>query len=171
MIDRRELERTGKDVSFGLIRKIGIIGSGPPPLRRANHKMSKTPEYRAWTSAQVRCSNPNSRSYRHYGGRGIRFAKEWVGGDGFLRFLQHVGQRPSSEHSLDRINVNGHYEPGNVRWATASVQSQNRRNTLLRPNHDNLITAFGVTHTVAEWADAFGCSTDRLATALAKRKL
>jgi hypothetical protein len=92
--------------------------------RRGN---SRPPEYTAWQSMKERCSNPNRADFRNYGGRGIRVCEAWTGRDGFRRFLEHVGPRPDTSHSLDRINPNGHYEPGNVRWASSHVQSKNRR--------------------------------------------
>lgn len=85
-----------------------------------------TPEYRAWQGMKDRCLNPNSEFYDRYGGRGITVHEGWV--KDFSAFLDHVGARPSPAHSLDRIEVNGNYEPGNVRWATDVQQNRNRRN-------------------------------------------
>jgi hypothetical protein len=73
-----------------------------------------------------RCTNPNTPHYYRYGGRGIRVHKGWR--NNFLAFFDHVGPRPSTAHSLDRYpNNDGHYKPGNVRWATAKEQAANRR--------------------------------------------
>jgi hypothetical protein len=82
----------------------------------------QTSEYRAYNSALQRCRNRNNPYFHKYGGRGIefRFAS-------YEEFMATVGPRPSDLYSLDRINVNGHYEPGNVRWALATVQVKNRR--------------------------------------------
>jgi hypothetical protein len=74
-----------------------------------------------------RCTNPNVPAYHHYGGRGIRVCPEWAGS--FVRFLADMGAAPPG-HSLDRIDVNGHYEPSNCRWATAEQQQRNRRNSV-----------------------------------------
>jgi hypothetical protein len=82
----------------------------------------------------TRGRNPRINSAHHYVGRGIGVADEWLpGGDGsgFARFLEHVGPRPSQKHSLDRIDVNKGYEPGNVRWATAHEQAVNRRGSVI----------------------------------------
>jgi hypothetical protein len=84
-----------------------------------------TPEYNAWIGAKTRCFNAKRHDFALYGGRGITMCREWQ--DSFTAFLEHIGPRPSATHSLDRIDVNGHYEPGNVRWATRSEQQRNRR--------------------------------------------
>jgi hypothetical protein len=87
----------------------------PPELRA---------EYRAYHAAFERCTNENHPNYCRYGGRGIEFRFK-----SFEEFIVHIGHRPSVEHSLDRINNNGNYEAGNVRWTTADVQRANRRST------------------------------------------
>jgi hypothetical protein len=84
-----------------------------------------TPEYRAWADMKSRCLNPSIKNYPYYGGRGISICKQWI--DSFTSFLSDVGFRPSDLHSLDRIDNNGNYQPGNVRWATAKQQTENRR--------------------------------------------
>lgn len=86
---------------------------------------ARRPEYTCWGHVVQRCTNEKNRSWPHYGGRGIRICDEWR--NSFEAFLEYVGPKPSPSHSIDRINVDGHYEPGNVRWATASEQSSNRR--------------------------------------------
>lgn len=113
------------------------------------HGKTRTPEYRAFHEMRKRCLNPNSRAYDRYGGRGITICGRWL--NSFEAFLEDTGERPSPEHSLDRIDNNGNYEPGNVRWATASTQGNNRRST-------RLLTVSGRTMSHKEWASELGVS-------------
>lgn len=80
------------------------------------------PEEQAAYGAIQRATNPNHPRYPDWGGRGVEWRFESV-----AAFVEHIGPRPSDQHSLDRVCVNGHYEPGNVRWATAEEQAANRR--------------------------------------------
>lgn len=86
----------------------------------------RTAEYRAWNMMKNRCYNQELPCWKHYGGRGIKVAPEWI--DDFPAFLAHVGRKPSPKHSLDRWpNNDGNYEPGNVRWATWKEQANNKK--------------------------------------------
>ena len=71
-----------------------------------------------------RCTNPNSRGYKHYGGRGIKVCTRW---SDFHNFYSDLGKRPTASHSIDRIDPDGDYEPSNCRWATQQIQSVNQR--------------------------------------------
>lgn len=92
------------------------------PNMSHKHGMRATAEYRAYAAAKSRCTNPKVKNFKHYGGRGIQFNFT-----SFMDFYSHIGPRPSTKHSLDRIENNGHYEIGNVRWATDDEQVRNRR--------------------------------------------
>jgi hypothetical protein len=81
--------------------------------------------YTSWNNAKNRCYNQKDKSYDDYGGRGIKMCDRWR--NSFEAFLEDMGARPSHDHSLDRINNDGDYEPGNCRWATKSEQNGNRR--------------------------------------------
>lgn len=108
----------GKMESRKLSRKEGMSENG-------HH----TPEYESYRGMLKRCFNSNGQDFKDYGGRGISIHKDWVGNGGFQRFLAHMGKRPTSKHSIDRVDVNGNYEPTNVRWVTSAVQSRNKRNS------------------------------------------
>ena len=98
------------------------IGSKNPNYR---HGFWKTKEYSIWNAMRQRCTNPNSQRWKHYGGRGIKVCDEWL--KSFVSFYEHIGPKPGPEYSLDRINNDGNYEPGNVRWATIIQQANNQR--------------------------------------------
>lgn len=106
-------------------RKPGGQPGAQPTLRHghwSNGKPSKT--YATWNAMKQRVLNPNRPNYRLYGGRGITIHQPWI--DSFEAFLADVGERPEGT-SIDRIDPDGNYEPGNVRWATPSEQALNRR--------------------------------------------
>jgi hypothetical protein len=119
------------------------------------HGSWRNPEYRIWCHLRSRCSSPSNTAYPNYGGRGITVCARWLGKDGFENFLADVGPRPSKRHSIDRIDNDGNYEPGNVRWATPKEQARNRRNCVL-------ITFAGKTQTAKEWAIETGIPHNRI---------
>src|SRR5207237_913467 len=107
---------------------------------KRTHGKSDTPEYKAWTGMLQRCENPNHGEYARYGGRGIAVTPAW---HDYAVFAAAVGPRPTG-HSLDRIDTNGPYEVGNVRWATPTEQSRNTR-------RNRWITIGGVTKLFSDW--------------------
>lgn len=116
----------------------------PKRSRSVKHHMSGTKEYRAYTSARSRCTLKCEHSYKWYGGRGIKFKFK-----SFEEFFDDIGFAPTPEHTLDRIDTNGHYEPGNVRWATQQEQNENH-------GICHKITIDGVTKTMTAWCQFFG---------------
>ena len=92
-----------------------------------SHGLRNAPEYRVWHNMKTRCATPSQTSYKHYGARGVKVCPEWEAS--FTAFYKDMGQKPNPKSTIDRIDVNGDYEPGNCRWVDISVQSLNRRNT------------------------------------------
>lgn len=122
---------------------------------RSKHGMWKTAEYNAWRGIKERCYNPNNVAYHRYGGRGITMYATWF--DDFQSFYAYIGPRPSSKHSIDRIDNDKGYEPDNVRWATKKEQSRNTRRNVG-------YTYQGETKTLVEWAEHFGMKSSQLRT-------
>lgn len=116
-----------------------------------------TPEYRAWESMRDRCLDPNNIFYEDYGGRGITIYPRWI--DSFIDFFNYIGKKPSNKHSLDRMDNDGDYVPGNIQWATKREQSYNKRNTVI-------IDFNGESKTLIEWAEEIGIKTKTLAKRL-----
>jgi len=90
---------------------------------RESHNLTESPEYSVWCSIKQRCDEPYSDSYMNYGGRGISYDERWIY---FTNFLKDMGNRPSSNHQIDRIDSNDHYYKDNCRWVTPQVNAANR---------------------------------------------
>lgn len=117
--------------------------------RKLRHGRSGTTMHIIWSGMKSRCYNKNEPAYKNYGGRGIRMCDRWR--NSFEAFLEDVGERPGPEYSIDRIDNDGNYEPGNVRWVTDKQQANNKRNNRIL-EHD------GRSLTVAQWAKETGIS-------------
>lgn len=128
--------RRGNSTNCGCVndRRIGS-------LLRTHGLANKSPEYFIWKSIRGRCNNPKDTAFDNYGGRGIALCDRW---NDFALFLEDVGPRPSPNHSLDRIDNDGNYEPSNCRWATKAEQNNNKRS-----NH--AITFQGQTKNLQQW--------------------
>jgi hypothetical protein len=92
-----------------------------------SHGLAQSPEYKVWRTMKARCYSPNNLKFKNYGGRGITICPEWL--NSFAQFISDMGRRPSEKHSIDRIDVNGNYEPDNCKWSTPIEQGRNKRNT------------------------------------------
>lgn len=118
----------------------------PHTSHRTWHGLSHTPEYRIWQDILRRCRNPNRGDYHHYGGRGIEVCSRW---QEFTNFYNDMGKRPSSKHTIDRIDNDGDYTPENCTWSTMKEQSNNRSSNVL-------LTFNGETLNVTQWAEKTG---------------
>lgn len=107
------------------------------------HGMRHSSEYNTWRSIKVRCRNENDKDYPQYGGRGIKICDRWF--DSFKNFIEDMGPRPTSKHSIDRKDNEGDYIPENCQWATKDVQNNNKRTNLI-------VEFYGKTKTVSEWS-------------------
>lgn len=114
--------------------------------KNRTHGMSGTPEHNTWLWIIQRTSNPQNKRFGDYGERGIRLCERWRS---FENFLADMGLRPSPQHSIERKDNNGDYEPGNCEWATNEQQAANRRSNI------NL-SLNGETHHLAEWSRRIG---------------
>lgn len=139
----------------GLVRSDGVhvLRCSNYMTRRVTHGHCRhgtlSPTYIAWRGMWARCTNPNNQDFHSYGARGIKVCERWKM---FENFLADIGEKPSRLLSLDRIDNDGNYELGNVRWATAEQQVKNRR-----PLPTTQWISFdGAHHNVAEWARLLG---------------
>ena len=115
--------------------------------RSKTHGCSNSRLYHIWCSMKRRCHNANEKSYKNYGGRGIKVCDEWEKFEGFYDWAIRSGYEDSL--TIERIDVNGNYSPQNCRWATMKEQGNNKRN-------NKFITIDGETKTIQQWADISG---------------
>jgi hypothetical protein len=126
----------GHQLRIGFIKSCGCLNREMSAARQWIHGGYGTPEHLSWRNAKRRCSDPRDKRYGAYGGRGIKFCERWR--DSFANFLADMGPRPPGM-TLERIDVNGHYEPLNCKWATWEEQRKNKRpRGLVRLHLDNL---------------------------------
>lgn len=137
--------------------RLSAVGKASLAALRTTHGQTDSPEYRVWCHIKGRCLNANDQDYPDYGGRGIAICDRWLT---FENFLLDVGRRPPGT-SIDRINNDGNYEPGNCRWVTQRDQLRNMRRTVL-------VTIDGETKALKDWAEHYGLNYSTLRT-LARR--
>jgi hypothetical protein len=121
-------------------------------------RSGQSSEYRAWAQMRSRCK-PEHKNHDRYYDRGIRVCDEWVGPGSFEKFLAHIGRRPSAGHTLDRIDGDRGYEPGNVRWVTWTDQQRNKAS-------NRMVTIDGETRCVAAWSEISGVHVATISTRL-----
>ncbi|MFO0452773.1 MAG: hypothetical protein ACK52I_29645 [Pseudomonadota bacterium] len=152
------LLRIGNTSSCGCLQKDRASQSN------TTHGNTGTDEYAIHKGMLSRCYNKNRKiTYDNYGGRGIKVCDRWLepDGRGFMNFLEDMGPRPSTKHSIDRIDVNGDYCPENCRWASQLEQGRNKRNS-------KYMIAFGKTQCQSAWAEEFGIGLHTLRARLRK---
>lgn len=131
------------------------------PHFNTKHGYYGTNIYRVWIRMNSRCNNPNDKAYSWYGERGIKVCDRW---SDFALWMEDMGERPTPKHTLERIDVNGNYEPSNCKWATMKEQGNNRR--------DNIVIRFnGETKTQMQWAEQLGISHSALSKRLKRWSL
>lgn len=120
----QEFERSLSSITGGSSRSCGCLRTEKTVERSTKHGLTRLPEYVVWQGMRQRCSDPNASNYPWYGALGVSVCDRW---SDFSLFLSDMGERPTSYHSIDRINAFGNYEPGNCRWATSAEQAANKR--------------------------------------------
>lgn len=135
----------------GTAKSCGCLQKERASQENKTHGLSKMREYKIWKGIKIRCFCPTSTAAPHYSARGITMCERWR--NSFENFLADMGPRPSPRHSIDRIDVNGNYEPENCRWATAEEQT---RNTRMRK--DNTSGVRGVYRCNGRWRAFIGNS-------------
>jgi hypothetical protein len=119
--------RYARQVKNSASRSCGCLKSEATAKRNATHGLSGHPLYGTWLHMVHRCTRPDLPQWADYGGRGIRICDRWLGEDGVANFIADMGPKPTPQHSLDRIDNDGNYEPANCAWTTKAEQSRNTR--------------------------------------------
>lgn len=134
--------------------------SGEERSRRASkHGQKGTRLYDIWHGMKQRCTNENDKAYKNYGGRGVQVCAEWMAFEPFFSWALASGYEESL--TLERVDVNGDYEPSNCTWVTKAEQQANKRTNVR-------LSCRGETHCVAEWSRISGVSDDRISHRLSK---
>lgn len=140
---------TVRNVAIGDLKRGTVKSCGCWMFEQGKaHGKSGTREHRIWKAMNSRCHNVNHSSYHNYGGRGIFVHDRYRSGqpNAFMNFLNDVGEAPTNKHSIDRIDVNRGYEPGNIKWSTQKEQANNTR-------VNRVIEYKGIKLTLAKWGD------------------
>lgn len=148
----------GESLSRGLTLSCGCLQKERASDSRTTHGLTNSRLYHVWCGMKRRCNNPKEKHYSLYGGRGIKVCEEWMSFENFYQWSMTHGYQDDVDRgvcTLDRIDVNGDYEPDNCRWATQQEQMNNVR-------YNRRITYNGETHTIAEWAREYDMPYQKL---------
>ena len=148
-----EIIVTSSNLVSGRTSSCKICGKKRLSEKNKKHGMTSTKLYGVWNSVKTRSTNTNSKSYKDYGARGIRICEEWKESSNFFEWALENGYKNGLE--IDRIDVNGNYEPSNCRWVTRIVQQNN-----MRKNH--IVEYNGQSKTIAEWSRELNIKYDKL---------
>jgi hypothetical protein len=144
----------GIHLRSGHTKSCGCYREFTTKINKTTHGMTNTRLYYIWKNMKSRCFNPNNQDYLDYGGRGITVCQEWV--NDFVNFMMWSLQHGYNDTlTIDRINVNGNYEPSNCRWATQKVQCNNTRVNIY-------VELDGITHTLKEWCEILNLDYNKI---------
>ena len=153
---------SGVNLRKGATQSCGCLRKERQKASVQKHGGYKTRLYRTWDAMIQRCTNKNHPAYHYYGARGITVCDEWRDSfEAFRDWAQESGYR--DDLTIDRINVDGNYDPGNCRWATRKEQMHNTRRC-------HYITVDGVTKDLTQWAQTIGLSTGAIGWAIQSGK-
>lgn len=149
----------GGHLGNGHTQSCGCLQAQVTKIRSTKHgfkpRGKSIPEYKAWANIKERCNNQKNKKYYDYGGRGITVCDRWM--ESFDNFFEDMGFRPIDKSSIDRIDNNGNYEPGNCRWSEPLQQANNKRN-------NRMLLVDGETKSIVDFAKEYGLKTATLKT-------
>lgn len=119
-----EVSRREDAISTSKVPSCGCVKAEAIGNAKRKHGLSHSPEHNTWLGIRNRCNNPKVKAYEYYGGRGIRVCDEW--NNSFEAFYRDMGAKPTSKHSIDRLDNNGHYCKENCKWVTVKEQANNK---------------------------------------------
>ena len=137
------------DIAHGKSKSCGCLANELLVERTTTHGKRYHKDYSVWKNMRSRCLDCKNKEFKNYGGRGIKVCSSWQ--ESFDAFIHDMGERPSSNLTLERIDLNGNYEPSNCKWATPIEQARNKRNNRLHEID-------GTSKTLNEWCEIYGAN-------------